>query len=150
MAANKKPEKDKPGPSPEVADEICRRLSEGEPLRSICRDEHMPAWRTVYDWISGNGDFAARIARARDLGHDAIAEQCLDISDDERHDWVMSKKGLLTNEVAVGRAKLQVWTRLQLLAKWNPKKYGERIHQEHSGEVTLNGLAERMRKQAAE
>lgn len=29
--------------------------------------------------------------------------------------------------------KLQVWTRLQLLAKWAPKKYGESIRQELTG-----------------
>lgn len=109
-----------------LADEICERLSVGEPLRAICRDLHMPAWRTVYDWMRKDDDFSARIAHARELGHDAIAEQCLDIADDERHDWVNTRKGDVTNEVAISRAKLQIYTRLQLLAKWNPKKYGEK------------------------
>lgn len=127
--------------TPEIGEEICRRISEGEPLRNICRDEHMPAWRTVYDWVATDEAFAARIAQARELGEIAISEQCLDIADDERHDWVMTKKGMLTNEVAVGRAKLQVWTRLQLLAKWNPKKWADRQKVEHSGEI---GIAERI------
>ncbi|NYT45129.1 hypothetical protein H0A64_09875 [Alcaligenaceae bacterium] len=87
----------------------------------------MPSWRTVYAWIAKDVDgLAARIAQARELGHDAIAEQCLDIADDEQHDWVNTRKGVLTNDVAIGRAKLQIHTRLQLLAKWNPKKYGEK------------------------
>ena len=33
------------------------------------------------------------------------------------------------------RSKLRIHTRLQLLAKWNPKKYGEKLALEHSGKV---------------
>lgn len=50
--------------SAEIEDEIVRRLSDGEPLRSICRDEHMPSWRAVYDWMD-DVEFASRIAHAR-------------------------------------------------------------------------------------
>lgn len=67
--------------SAEIEDEIVRRLSDGEPLRSICRDNHMPGWQRVYEWMAADSDFAGRIARARELGADAIAEQCLDIAD---------------------------------------------------------------------
>lgn len=113
--------------TPEVAAAICERLATGEPLRVICRDEGMPAWRTVYDWLAADSEFAARFARARVAGFDALAEQCLEIADDETHDWVMSKKGVVADEVAIGRARLRVDTRLKLLAKWDPKRYGERI-----------------------
>lgn len=124
----------------QVMDEICERLSDGEPLRHICRDAHMPAWRTLYDWLAEDEEFAARIARARELGEVAIGEQCMEIADDEQHDWVMSKKSAITNEVAVSRAKLRIWTRLQLLAKWNPKKWGDRQQLEHSGTLSLEQL----------
>jgi hypothetical protein len=124
----------------EIADEIVDRIASGEPLRVICRDEHMPAWRTVYDWLDNNQTFAARFARARELGEDAIAQQCLEIADNERHDWVLTKKGEITNEVAIGRAKLQVDTRLKLLAKWNPKRWGEKQQIEHSGKMSLEQL----------
>ncbi|TAN29577.1 MAG: terminase [Castellaniella sp.] len=119
--------------TPELAAEICERLSTGEPLAVICRDDHMPGVQTVSDWSRVHEDLAVNIARARDIGHDALAAQCLEISDNETHDWVMTKKGMLTNEVAVGRAKLQIWTRLQLLAKWNPKKYGDKQSVELTG-----------------
>ena len=71
-----------------VADEICHRIAEGEPLRQICREDGMPAWRTVYDWIVAEPDFAARIAHARDLGYDAIAEDTLKIADDATNDYM--------------------------------------------------------------
>jgi hypothetical protein len=124
----------------ELVEEICDRLADGEPLRHICRSDGMPSWRTVYDWLGQNEDFAARIARARELGEVAISEQCMEIADDEQHDWVMTKKGTVCNEVAVGRAKLQVWTRLQLLARWNPNKWGDRQKLEHSGTLSLEQL----------
>lgn len=152
MAA-KKPTKPEPGPTLEVADEICRRLGEGETLRNICRDEHMPARRTVYDWIDQFPEFAKQLEVARQIGADAIAEDCLRIADTTEFGKVTTKKGKST-EVKSGdmleHRKLKIWTRLQLLAKWHPKKYGDKQQVEHSGELTLNGLAERMRKQAAE
>ena len=130
--------------SAEIEDEIVRRLSDGEPLRSICRDEHMPAWRTVYDWISADSDFSARIARARETGADAIAEDILDIVDDSRNDWMEKKNndgdciGYQLNGDHVQRSKLRAEMRLKLLAKWQPKKYGDKIQADlnHSGEIT--------------
>ena len=131
--------------TPEILDEICERLSNGEPLRAICRDERMPAWRTVYDWIDSDPDFAARIAHARDLGFDAIAEEALEIADttqvgvrSER-----SEEGFKeTREDMLGHRKLRVWTRLQLLAKWCPKKYGDKQAIEMSGGLALNTMSD--------
>jgi hypothetical protein len=137
--------------TPELAREIVERLSEGEPLRQICRDEHMPSWRVIYDWMyrddvagaAGVG-LSAAIARAREIGYDKIAEECLEIADTpnfgkkriEHEDGVS-----VTTEDMLGHRKLQIETRLKLLAKWNPKKYGDR--------VTMAGDAENpMRLQA--
>lgn len=86
----------------------------------------MPSWDAVYRWMAGDEKISQRIARARELGHDAISEQCIEIADNEKHDWIVTKKGEVTNEVAISRARLQVETRLKLLAKWNPKKFGDR------------------------
>lgn len=122
----------------ELADEICERLAEGEPLRQICRDDHMPAWRTVYDWISADTDFAARIARARDAGFDAIAEDIIDIADDGTNDWMEKRDkdgeaiGYQLNGEHVQRSKLRIEARLKLLAKWSPK-YRENTRMELTG-----------------
>lgn len=122
--------------TPEIGAEICARLAEGEPLRVICRDPHMPAWRTVYDWIEADSDLAARIARARKLGFDAIAEEALEIADtpvvgeetENDGEKVKVKRGDM-----LGHRKLQVETRLKLLAKWCPAKYGDRTAMELTG-----------------
>lgn len=131
-----------------IADEICERISNGEPLRQICRDEHMPAWRTVYDWVNKYEDFAASIARARDLGFDAIAEDLLSIADDGTNDWMEKHDkdgaavGYQLNGEHVQRSKLRIETRLKLLAKWSPKKYGDKQQVEMSGQLATSNMTE--------
>lgn len=116
-----------------IAEEIISRIEKGEPMASICRDEHMPSTRAVSDWQVERADFGAAIASARARGFDAIAEQALEIADDARNDY-MDK--LNANGEVVGRqldaehvqrSKLRVETRLKLLAKWDPKRYGEKL-----------------------
>lgn len=119
-----------------IAEEIAERISNGEPLRQICRDEHMPAWRTVYAWMEARPDFSARIAHARELGEEAIAQEALLIADTplmgERSK--VGKDGVeVWSEDMLGHRKLQIETRLKLLAKWNPKKWGEKVTQTHEG-----------------
>jgi hypothetical protein len=129
--------------SREIAVEICERLSDGEPLRQICRSENMPAWRTVYDWMykddsfgEGGAGLSAAIAHARDVGYDAIAEDLLAIADTPLigEEETSSANGLtITRKDMLGHRKLQIETRLKLLAKWNPKKYGDRVT--HAGDA---------------
>jgi len=123
---------------PEIARVICEELSEGIPLRKICRDnEGFPAWRTVYDWMAKDDalgergvGLSASITRARDIGYDALAEECLIIADTPQFGQVqtMTDKGSSTTiEDMLGHRKLQIETRLKLLAKFHPTKYGDRV-----------------------
>lgn len=124
--------------------EICARLSTGEPLAQICRDPHMPERTVVYDWLKENKEFAQRIAHARDAGFDAIAEDCLAIADSP----MPSTDNGATDGGAVQHAKLRVETRLKLLAKWDPKRYGDKQQVEHSGAVDIAGAILAARKRA--
>lgn len=111
----------------EVADDICARLSKGEPLASICRDENMPAVRTVSDWKAAHEQFAADFARAREEGFDAIAAECLDIADETSSDTLYTEHGEKANSEWITRSKLRIETRLKLLAKWDVKRYGDKL-----------------------
>jgi hypothetical protein len=115
----------------EIAESICEQLSEGIPLREICRKDGMPAWRTVYDWMRKDEILSTAIAHARDLGYDNLAEQCLHIADNVMIGGIrtIDDKGGITvkYEDMLGHRKLQIETRLKLLAKFNPKKYAENI-----------------------
>lgn len=112
---------------PAVATKICEQLSDGIPLREICRQAGMPPWQTVYSWMDRDAALVEAIARARELGYDAIAEDCLRIADDTANDYVETEHGPRLNAEHVQRSKLRIETRLKLLAKWNPKKFGERV-----------------------
>jgi hypothetical protein len=81
--------------------------------------------------MATNKSFSARIARAREEGYDAIAIDCLHIADDNSRDTRFIKKNgheiEITDNDVIQRAKLRVETRLKLLAKWDPKRYGEKL-----------------------
>lgn len=121
--------------------EICERLSQGEPLAQICRDEHMPNRVTVWRWAEADKDTMQRIAQARATGFDAIAEQCLVIADTpmEGVEVTIDDKGASSEKRGdmLGHRKLQIETRLKLLAKWDPKRYGDLQKIEHSGTVDV-------------
>jgi hypothetical protein len=119
-------------------DEIVEWISVGKTLREFCRQEGSPGWVTVYKWIDEDADFRERFAHARDLGADAIAEQALEIADTPMIGQIITSKEWgeeIKEEDMLGHRKLQIETRLKLLAKWNPKKYGERVEQVHSGSI---------------
>jgi hypothetical protein len=122
--------------TPEIDSAIVEGISQGVTLAELCR-RHDIGRRTVYDWMEEDADFAARIARARVLGFDAIAEQALEIAEDGTNDWIERRRDdgsidELVNSEHIQRSRLRVDTRLKLLAKWDPKRYGDRV--QHTGE----------------
>jgi hypothetical protein len=137
-----------------ILTEICDKLSEGTPLAQICRDPGMPAWRTVYDWMDKDENVSAAIARAREVGHDAIAEEALQIADTpvEGIRTKVGKDGTeVTTEDMLGHRKLQIETRLKLLAKWNPKKYGDKLEVKTDAKfIPLGELATKLESESEE
>jgi hypothetical protein len=114
----------------EIAEQICDLVSNGVNLRQVCRKEVMPSWRTVYNWVVERPDFASRLARAREMGFDALAEEALEISNTPMmgQKQVMGDKSTFTTvEDMLGHRKLQIETRLKLLAVWDPKRYGNKL-----------------------
>lgn len=106
---------------------ICARLATGEPLAVILRDLGLGT-RTVNSWREADPAIAAQFDEARDLGFDAIAHECLAIADDARNDWMVGKEGgFVLDHEHVQRSKIRIETRLKLLAKWDPRRYGERV-----------------------
>lgn len=111
----------------DIANEVIKWIANGKTLRDFCRQENMPSFVTIYDWLAKDREFAERFAQARESGHDVIAEECLAIADDGENDWLQTKRGKRVDKECVERSKLRVDTRLKLLAKWNPKKYGDKM-----------------------
>lgn len=96
-----------------VADAICERLADGESLRSICRDDEMPAKSTVFKWLGLIPAFADQYARARETQADSLADDIVDIADN---------KTLEPNDKRV-RIDARKW----LAGKLRPKAYGDKV-----------------------
>lgn len=126
------------------ADAICEWISDGKALLAYCRQPNTPKPQTVYAWMERNPDFADRFARARERGYDAIAQEALEIADTPREGVETTEEGegrdatkrTVTKDM-LGHRKLQVWTRLQLLARWDPKRYGEKVGLDHQGGLSI-------------
>jgi hypothetical protein len=111
----------------EVATEICRRMAEGESLRSICRDEKMPAISTVTLWVASDREgFSAQYETAMMARAHHWADEIIDIADDSANDYMLrqSKAGEeyeTINPEAIARSRLRVDSRKWLLSKMLPK-----------------------------
>jgi hypothetical protein len=107
--------------TPELVEEVCDRLSKGEPLTVICQDQHMPCDDTVRNWAASSDELSRAIARARATGFDAIAWRSRQTIRGKMQD----EGGESTGDVQ--RDKAIVDHDLKLLAKWDPKRYGDRV-----------------------
>jgi hypothetical protein len=99
--------------SEEMIQALLIRLSAGESLHRICKDDHMPAFTTVFNWINTKPDFMNRYEKAKELGCEAMAEEMMEIADDDTQD--------------TQRSRLRVDTRKWYLSKIKAKKYGEKL-----------------------
>lgn len=134
----------------EQADLICERLACGESLRSVCRDEAMPAMSTVFKWLRENTEFSEQYAKAKEESADALLEDMLDIADngasqplivdgtpfkDENGNVLMVRDG-----PSVQHARLRVDVRKWAASKMKPKKYGDKVGQEETDNNDMANL----------
>jgi hypothetical protein len=122
----------------ELALDICTKLAEGMSLRSICDIEGMPAVSTVCKWLNEKPSFSEQYAQARKIQAELMADELLDIADDGRNDWMLIKRGKeeieVVNKEAIQRSALRVDTRKWIASRLLPKKFGDKVTQEHTGE----------------
>jgi hypothetical protein len=100
--------------SPEIADIICARMSEGESLRAICRDPGMPSEGTVRGWAVRDVDgFSERYRAARQMLLEYWADQIVDIADD--------------SELDPRDRQIRTGVRQWLMSKLAPRRYGDKL-----------------------
>lgn len=118
---------------------ICERIAKGETLASICRDLDLNR-RTIGKWREEDPEIRKQFDQARDDGFDAIADECLEIADTTQEGVeIVERNG--TREVhhgdMLGHRKLRIDTRMKLLAKWDPRRYGDKQQLEHQGSIVV-------------
>lgn len=116
--------------SKELADSICEMLSEGRSLRSICRNDTMPAIRTVFMWLRTNEEFMHQYALSKRETADAMAEDIQEIG--ER---------VLSGELDPNAARVAIDAKKWVAAKLKPKVYGDKLDVTSGGEKVLPIIA---------
>lgn len=121
----------------ELADDICERIAIGESLRGICGDDGMPHAGTVCRWLARHESFREQYARAREAQADALFDDILHIADTPVEGVKTKTKEDGSVETQTGdmieHRRLQVDARKWMASKLQPKKYGDKITQEHTG-----------------
>lgn len=96
------PESDKPLPPTydrEKVEEVIERLYEGETLTSICKEATTPFSIGMFlRWVRHDyEDLAKRYARARQIGWEVMAEDYIDICDNDAEDADVQRDTLRAN-----------------------------------------------------
>lgn len=118
----------------EVAATICERIASGDSVRLIAESPDMPAQSTIYLWLQEHREFSERYARAREAQAEHMQDEILSIADDGRNDTYEDESGgVRTDQDVIARSRLRVDTRKWLMSKLAPKKYGDKVVNEHGG-----------------
>ncbi len=120
----------------EIALGICKRIANGESLRSVCLDKEIPNRDTIHTWILDETKqitytdestqetkivkFSDQYKFACDIRAENMADELQEIADDKEGD--------------VQRDRLRVDTRKWVISKILPKKYGDKVDVTSGGE----------------
>lgn len=113
----------------ELAAEIATRLANGETMKSICSDDHMPDVLTVWRWRHEREEFCKIIQRAREAQSEAMIDACQELADEAAKVALAPECG----SASVAAKKLAIETRLKVAARFAPEKFGDRVRQDVAG-----------------
>jgi hypothetical protein len=111
------------GYTEEKALEICELVADGQSINKISKMPGMPNRSTILKWFRDVPEFSTMYARAKEIGFEVLADEIIDLADAEVN----------TDKDQLRRHQLMIETRKWLLAKLQPRKYGERVTQEIVG-----------------
>ena len=103
-----------------LAGRICQRISMGESLNKICKNDDYPHYSTVMDWLCSSSerynDFKIKYAKARELQADFFVDSMFEMIEEEE-------------DAQFARIKMDAlkWQ----AGKLRPKKYGEKSQTDH-------------------
>jgi len=136
----------------EMGDYICELVSStGHGLLKLTQlYPELPDKVTINRWRHRLPDFRTQYAQAKIEQADLLAEECLEIADDDSRDIKVNPEtgDEYLNTEFVARARLRIDTRKWLAAKLLPKQYGKAAEepekQKGDGESVLERILDRL------
>ena len=110
-----------------IMETILARISQGESLVAILRDDGMPVYQTVMNWLDADPVLVDRYARAREASADADADRVKDVAD-----------RTLSGEYDPQAARVAIDALKWSAGKRKPKVYGDKLDVNHGGGITVN------------
>jgi hypothetical protein len=138
------PKKGESKRTPALIDSILADVSLGRSIASTLRRPGMPDQATWWRWVDADRDLRDRYARAKEQSADVLAEEILEIADEDLPELPSGGR----DSAAAQRQRLRVDARKWIAAKLKPKKYGDAQRIEHSGEIVV-GLVDRLARARA-
>lgn len=121
--------------TPEIAEEICKRIAGGESVRKLAMSEDMPSEQTVFNWLQGHPAFLGQYLRARE----ARAHVRFELIDQTLED-------LRDNLICPKSAQVIIDATFRQIGKENAKRYGEALKLQGDAEAPMTLIVERMDK----
>jgi hypothetical protein len=122
----------------ECFDYIISEMESGKSLRYALNTNGMPSSKTFYEWLKEDEEKVKRYACACEARESIIFDEILEIADKQCEDVIDTDAGKVVNHNVIQRNKLQIEARQWVLGKLNAPKYGNKVQNELSGQITTN------------
>ena len=113
-----------------LAFQLCQRLAIGESLVEVCKDDKMPSYGTVTNWLFNDfpaddlrTEFVQLYRRAREVQAETYADQMIVLADQDANDVLYDLDGhpVQATSVKINRHRLQIDTRWRIITKLLPR-----------------------------
>jgi len=117
----------------DIIDLICKELSSSnKSINTIIKEYNLPDYTTVRDWIRNDKDFSHKYVCAKEDQADFLAEEIIEIADDNSQDTIDVDLGdgvvvQKENKEFINRSRLRIDARKWVASKLKPKTYGEKL-----------------------
>lgn len=117
-----------------IIDEICKGIAEGKSSRAMCIETGI-SQQSLWNWLATDNLFFEQYARAKEKCADFYAEEIIEIADDSSKDLIDLDDGgkKIVDHETVNRSRLKIDARKWYASKLAPKKYGDKVLNEHQG-----------------
>lgn len=97
---------------------ICDRMAEGESVRAICASKDMPNKRTFFRWLTAHPELIEEYEAAVQVRAEGYFDEMIGIAD---------------SKADPAKVRNMIDARKWVLARMNPKKYGDMVKTELTG-----------------